>query len=117
MLTAVAVDMPAVTRADLTWYAEQLLARPGAVGVMGVRGTKTEPLPLMLRATATPIVERRLATGRRSLHGLIDEPGVDRVDASALPPRVWLNVNTPGEWEQFLAHAVASPAGGTARQR
>jgi hypothetical protein len=56
-----------------------------------------------MRFGAINLVSAHLAAGRRSLHGLA-EPGapVDVVDASELPDAVWLNVNTPADWERFV---------------
>ena len=103
----VAVDMPAVTRADLEWFVAALAARPHALGVMALRDRRTiEPLPCALRRSAGELVSGRLTSSRRSLHGLTDDPRVARVDAAALPDRVWLNVNTPAEWDAFLRGAL-----------
>ena len=97
-----AVDMPAVQRGDLEWFARELDNRPESLGVVSMRDGTIEPLPCALRPGAIEIVERHLAQGRRSLRGLADDPRIVAVDAP-LPPRVWLNVNTPAEWDQFLA--------------
>src|SRR5688572_20212235 len=94
LLVVIGVDMPAVTREDLQWYARQLTTRPGALVVMGSREGTVEPLPCALRRGAVDLVSAHLAAGRRSLHGLADDPRATVVDAGELPARVWLNVNT-----------------------
>ena len=102
-IVIVAVDMPAVTRPDLEWYVTERSARPAAPGLMGSRGGNVEPLPLALRpALALGLVSDHLASGRRSLHGLAQGGDLQLADAGPLPDRVWVNVNTPGEWERFV---------------
>lgn len=110
MLVIAGVDMPAVTADDLAWFVKELAARPAAAGVMASRGDagagrgQIEPLPCAFRpALAVGIVSDHLAGGRRSLHGLAKDGEIKLADAGALPERVWTNVNTPGEWERFLA--------------
>lgn len=97
-----AVDMPAVQRGDLEWFVNELAVRSDSLGVVGTRDGVVEPLPCALRRGAIEIVEQHLAEGRRSLRGLAADPRIVSVDAP-LPPRVWLNVNTPAEWNDFLA--------------
>jgi molybdopterin-guanine dinucleotide biosynthesis protein A len=104
-LVVIGVDMPAVTRDDLAWFVNELAARPAAAGVMASRDGQIEPLPCALRpALALGLVSDHLAAGRRSLHGLARDGEIRLADAGrALPERVWTNVNTPGDWERFLA--------------
>jgi molybdopterin-guanine dinucleotide biosynthesis protein A len=103
VVVVIGVDMPLVTRSDLEWFVKELSARPGAAGVMASRGGSIEPLPCALRpARVLGLVSDHLASGRRALHELAKEPEVRLADAGALPERVWVNVNTPGQWEQFL---------------
>jgi molybdopterin-guanine dinucleotide biosynthesis protein A len=105
VLVVVGVDMPAVTLDDLAWFVKELAARPAAAGVMTARDGQIEPLPCALRpALALGLVSDHLAGGRRSLHGLAKDGEIKLVDAAgALPERAWTNVNTPGDWERFLA--------------
>jgi molybdopterin-guanine dinucleotide biosynthesis protein A len=109
LLVVVGVDMPAVTSDELAWFVKELVARPAAAGVMASRGGQIEPLPCALRpAMALGLVSDHLAAGRRSLHGLAKDGGeIKLADAGALPERVWTNVNTPEEWERFLASGSA----------
>ena len=103
VVVLIGVDMPAVLRDDLEWFVAELAARPGAAGVMGSRGGAIEPLPCALRpALALGVVSDCLASGRRSLQGLAKDQDVKVADAGGLPDRVWVNVNTPAEWERFV---------------
>jgi molybdopterin-guanine dinucleotide biosynthesis protein A len=103
MLVVIGVDMPAVTLDDLSWFVKELSARPAAAGVMASRAGEIEPLPCVLRPElALGLVSDHLAAGRRSLHGLAKDGPIKLADASALPERVWTNVNTPGDWERFI---------------
>jgi molybdopterin-guanine dinucleotide biosynthesis protein A len=105
MLVIFGVDMPAVTLDDLAWFVKELAARPAAAGVMASRAGEIEPLPCALRPErALGLVSDHLAAGRRSLHGLAKDGEIKLADATtALPKRVWTNVNTPGDWQRFLA--------------
>jgi molybdopterin-guanine dinucleotide biosynthesis protein A len=103
MLVVIAVDMVLVERNDLEWFVGQLDALPAALGLMSAHDGKVEPLPLAIRKTAIDVVNEHLKSGRRSLHGLTDDARIETTDGSSLPPRVWFNVNTPGDWEQFLS--------------
>jgi molybdopterin-guanine dinucleotide biosynthesis protein A len=98
----VAVDMPGVTSPDLAWFVDQLSQHRDWLGVMGHRANGIEPLPCALRAEARELVMNRLDSGRRSLHGLAEEVGIEAIDAGGLPDRTWFNANTPGEWQAFL---------------
>jgi molybdopterin-guanine dinucleotide biosynthesis protein A len=105
MIVVIGVDMPAVTTDDLAWFVNELTARPAAAGVIASRGEGTiEPLPAALRPErALGLVSDHLAGGRRSLHGLAKDGEIKLADASALSERVWTNVNTPADWDRFLA--------------
>jgi hypothetical protein len=52
---------------------------------------------------ALGLVSDQLAAGRRSLQGLAKDSQIKLAAADTLPERLWTNVNTPGEWERFLA--------------
>lgn len=98
----VAVDMPGATPDDLAWLAGQLAERPDAWIVMASRAGRIEPLPCAVRAVASDLVASRLASGRRSLHGLADDARVVVANADARDGGAWLNANTPGEWELIV---------------
>lgn len=99
----IAVDMPAVMRSDLEWLVDNFAARPQAAALMTRRDGQIEPLPCVMRESAIALVEEHLGTGRRSLNGLTSDSRVLTIDASARPGRAWLNVNTPDDWNRFLA--------------
>jgi molybdopterin-guanine dinucleotide biosynthesis protein A len=104
VVVIIGVDMPAVTSDDLAWFVKELSARSAATGVMASRGGQIEPLPCALRpARALGLVSDHLAGGRRSLHGLAKDGEIQLADGSGLPEQLWTNVNTPGDWQRFLA--------------
>jgi molybdopterin-guanine dinucleotide biosynthesis protein A len=98
LLVAIPVDMLGVERVHLEWFAGELASTPDALGVMGSRGGRVEPLPCALRRGAIDLIGERLARGDRSLRGLASEPRIVTIEASELPAQVWLNANTPDEW-------------------
>ena len=103
VLVVVAVDMPLIGREDLSWFVQELEVDTCLHGLMAQNSEGAiEPLPCALRKDAIEIVTLRLASGRRSLHGLVDDPRVRVVDGSTLSPRVWANANTPQEWERIV---------------
>jgi molybdopterin-guanine dinucleotide biosynthesis protein A len=111
----VAVDMPGATRDDLEWLVGELMERPGSSAVMASRAGKIEPLPCAVRAETKELVAARLATGRRSLHGLAEDARVVVLPADDREDRTWLNANTPGEWELIVRELLASNNPPTAR--
>jgi molybdopterin-guanine dinucleotide biosynthesis protein A len=100
LLAVVGVDMIAVRGEDVAWYVERLAERPDALGVMASSREGLEPLPCGLRLGAREIVKPRVEEGRRSLRGLTDDPRVCVLDGAGLGPHVWMNANTPQEWDQ-----------------
>jgi molybdopterin-guanine dinucleotide biosynthesis protein A len=96
VMVVAAVDMPLVRHEQLRWLAEAVGQRPGSAGLMLRHGNNIEPLPGAFRRDAIADVRRRLESGRRSLHGLLEEPGFAVVDAPAdWPDRTWANFNSP----------------------
>jgi molybdopterin-guanine dinucleotide biosynthesis protein A len=92
------VDMPGVGRPQLNWIA----GRSGTLGTMMSRSGAIEPFPSILRVSAIEIVRRRLDAGRRSVHGLSEEPGFEIVPVPEVwEASVWLNLNTPQDWDVF----------------
>jgi molybdopterin-guanine dinucleotide biosynthesis protein A len=79
------VDMPRVTAAVLRELADADadVAAPGG-----------HPLPLAVRKASLPLLERRLAEGRLTLHEALDELGAVRLE---LDEARLTNVNTPDE--------------------
>jgi molybdopterin-guanine dinucleotide biosynthesis protein A len=83
----VPVDMPWLTPAFL----RELLA---AVERADVAVPPTGPLPAAFRASALPVLERRLAAGHLSLRGALEELVTRVVEAE---PAILRNVNTPAD--------------------
>ena len=102
------VDMPAIGSSQLHWMAAQLCANPDWLGLMLTRPLGTErqlePFPFACRSPARPVVEARLASGRRSVVGLGAEPGfVVQHAPAAWPTDTWTNLNTPADYAAFIA--------------
>ena len=107
-LVAVAVDMPFVEREQLTWLASELHGRPEALGIMTYQrdagAAQLQPFPAAFCADAAAPVRRLLEMNRRSLHALLDCPGVVAVDApAAWDARTWTNLNSPGDLDAVEA--------------
>ncbi len=105
VVVVVVVDMPGVTAAQVQWLAGQL---GQGLGVMCDRDDggrrQVEPFPLAVRTAATDAVRRRLAAGRRSVHGLAGEPGFAVHPAPGdWPASAWANLNTPADAARFDA--------------
>ena len=91
----VPVDMPAMSGDALRW----LSARDVESGVFLRRGGQIEAMPMLIARAALPIAQERLASGRRSVHGLADEPGFAVIEVPReWPEDIWFNANEPGEW-------------------
>ena len=73
-----------------------------ADGVRAAGPLDAKSVALVKLALALGLVSDHLASGRRALHGLAKESEVKLADAGALPASVWMNVNTPAEWERFV---------------
>ena len=101
-LVAVAVDMPFVERGQLIWLAAELHRRSEAVAIMTLQrdgeATQLQPFPSAFRAAAAALVGGLLEGNRRSLHALLDSPGIVAADApAAWNARAWTNLNSPGD--------------------
>jgi molybdopterin-guanine dinucleotide biosynthesis protein A len=96
---AIPVDMPNLDREKLQWLAGQL--RPEMLGIMCRNGNgDIEPFPCVLRRNAVATVVKRLASGRRSLHGLCEEPWIEAITVD-WPPEIWANLNEPKDLGPF----------------
>jgi molybdopterin-guanine dinucleotide biosynthesis protein A len=96
------VDMPGLEAAHLHWLLDRLAERPALAGIMLRRDGRVEPFPAAYRASAVDVVRSRLAAGRLSVHGLLEEPGFAAVDApSDWPAEAWANLNRPEDVEAF----------------
>ena len=104
-----AVDLPALSDALLRAIGERGLAT-GATALLPRAGGRLQPLAAVWRKVALPELDRRLAQGKLSLHGL-----AEAVDAEILAEREWktidpsgnsfLNVNTLQEYAQLRERA------------
>jgi molybdenum cofactor guanylyltransferase len=79
------VDMPFVTAT---------LVRELAEACRDAAAPRGAPLPVALRRTVLPLLERRLATNELALHAALAELDVAEVDTE---PALLVNVNTPDE--------------------
>ncbi|HEX4797271.1 MAG TPA: molybdenum cofactor guanylyltransferase [Humisphaera sp.] len=62
-----------------------------------------EPFPSVYRREAGGEIAQHLASGRRSVHGLLDRAGFVAIGApSEWEPHVWVNLNRPRELEAYL---------------
>ena len=68
-------------------------------GLIVVNGEQWEPLFSIYRPECLPLVEARLAAGRRSLHGLIEAGNFVFTDAPDWVAAQLVNVNTAEEWQ------------------
>ena len=108
LLVAVAVDMPLVERDQVSWLASELHRRQEALAIMTFQrdgnAAQLQPFPAAFRAEAAAAVRRLLAANRRSLHALLDCPGVVAVDApAAWDASTWTNLNSPGDLDAIDA--------------
>jgi molybdopterin-guanine dinucleotide biosynthesis protein A len=97
-----AVDMPSTGSEIFRWLARELTSRPQAHAVMIERvwdnDAIVEPLPAAFRKSAQPLLEQRLAEGRRSLYPLAHSSGVEIVRApDSWTPALWTNLNYPDD--------------------
>jgi molybdenum cofactor guanylyltransferase len=108
----VPLDMLAMQREPLRWLAEQLQAKPGAMGIMTQRGGDSQPFPSIFRPELAEPIRRRLESGARSVRALADEDGVIVLPAPASwPPSVWTNVNSPADFDRFIKEmTMADPS-------
>lgn len=95
----VACDLPLLTAADFAWLASR---NSGPDGTVAVTDRGPEPCFARYRRRLAGAVDERLADGRRSLRGLIDERDFARVAVPANQAAHLLNVNTPADLERLL---------------
>lgn len=105
-LVAVTADMPGICLDHLAWLLDQLRADARLLGVMLRRTVeakeRVEPFPAALRAASALLLLRRLKAGRKSVHGLLEEPHFAALPAPGdWPEAVWTNLNTPQDLAAF----------------
>jgi molybdopterin-guanine dinucleotide biosynthesis protein A len=107
LLAVTTVDMPGVSRLQLSWLVSELEHRPKTLGVMCRHAKQIEPFPSIFRAQAIDTVRARLETGRTSVYGLSDQLGFEIADAPAdWSDSVWMNLNSPADLLTFLNRRV-----------
>ena len=111
LLVAVTVDMPDIRFEPLEWLLSRLSSDPAMLAMMARRSSENganqiEPFPIALRPAAASVIRRRLEQDRRSVHGLLDEPGFQAIPApDDWPAQIWTNLNTPHEVLEFEKRA------------
>lgn len=101
------VDLPNIRLGNLSAAVSRLMRSAEHAAVMyrrDVAGESViEPFPLAIHKRLTAEVAARLASGRRSVYGLSQLPGVV---VEAVPTEwresVWMNLNTPEDMRVFL---------------
>lgn len=104
-----ACDLPLVTPDGVKWLmslgaesaAEFPAGGPADDGVITTHGGQLEPLFAVYRASCLPIIERQLASGRRSMRTLVAAGRFGLVEAPAWVAAQLVNVNTPEDWERL----------------
>ena len=106
---ALACDLPLLTTEALRWLRmqpEEWQAGQGSQigqgkphGLIVVNEGRWEPLFSVYRPECLPLIEARLAAGRRSLHGLIEAGQFAFVPAPDWLSAQLVNVNTPEDWQ------------------
>ncbi len=97
---ALACDLPLLTEEALRWIAAQAKSRCGPSGLVTANGKQWEPLFSIYLPACLPLIEARLAEGRRSLQGLIEAGEFAFVQAPEWLAVQLANVNTPKEWQE-----------------
>jgi molybdopterin-guanine dinucleotide biosynthesis protein A len=110
LVCVITLDMPNLTTPLVACLLDHLT--PDAPGVMSRRALggspQIEPFPLLIRATAAELVRRRLDRGERAVHRLADEEGFVVLPADHWPRSAWLNLNTPADFDRFIAPPESS---------
>ncbi len=95
---ALACDMPLLTVEALRWL---MLQERGTHGVAVRNGENGEPLFSIYTPAVLPLIDRQMATGRRSLQALIASGDFRNVTAPPAIAAHLANVNTPEELGQL----------------
>ena len=97
---ALACDLPLLTADAVRWLWAQA-ERWNTHGLIVVNAEQWEPLFSLYRMECLPLVEARLAAGRRSLHGLIEAGDFAFIQAPEWVAAQLVNVNTAQEWDKI----------------
>lgn len=104
-IVVVSCDMPALTADAIGW----LLARErGEYGAVVRNGEQLEPLFAVYTPACAPLIAANIVAGRRSLHAPIHAGGGGFTihDAPRFVADALTNVNTPQEWDAFVANTA-----------
>ncbi|HWE02572.1 MAG TPA: molybdenum cofactor guanylyltransferase [Tepidisphaeraceae bacterium] len=105
-LIVLTIDMPGVRLPHCAWLLHALHNDSPRLGVMSRRRilneVQIEPFPCALRLDAISAVAGRLSQEKRSVQGLLSDPGFVAVDPPGdWPNEVWTNLNAPEDLERF----------------
>lgn len=95
---ALSCDLPLLMPDAVRWLGAQL-GRGNEHGLIVVNDGKWEPLFSIYCRACLPLIETRLAEGRRSLYGLIEAGPFAFADAPDWVAAQLVNVNTPEQWQ------------------
>jgi molybdopterin-guanine dinucleotide biosynthesis protein A len=98
-ILALACDMPLLTAGAIQWLMDAAKHSTGEDGYSITIGGEPEPLFSIYHQTCLPQIERRLAEGRRSVKGLIEQGRFAFCEAPAWVAVQLRNVNTPEDVE------------------
>jgi molybdopterin-guanine dinucleotide biosynthesis protein A len=95
---ALACDLPLLTPDAVRWLGTQT-GKGNEHGLIVVNAGNWEPLFSVYQPACLPLLEARLAEGKRSLHGLIEAGQFAFRDAPAWAAAQLININTPEQWQ------------------
>jgi molybdenum cofactor guanylyltransferase len=107
-ILALACDMPAVTTDALKWLIAQWeTAQKSNSDTLGLvtrhpQSGDLEPLFAVYSPLCLPLIEAALASGKRSMYGLLNSGGFVFADAPSWVLLCLTNLNTPQELEEYL---------------
>lgn len=98
---ALACDLPRMDTSAIAWLRDAYVARAG-IGLAAARGGEPEPLLAVYTPALLPLIERRIAQGRRSLKGVLDEAQVPLLETPAALADRLDGANTLDEWTRLV---------------
>jgi molybdopterin-guanine dinucleotide biosynthesis protein A len=98
-ILALACDMPLLTRDAIHWLLDVAGKECWEDGLITTIQSEPEPLFSVYHPTCLPLIEQRLAEGRRSVKGLIEGGRFMRIEAPVWVAAQLRNVNTPEDVE------------------
>jgi len=103
-------DLPLLEASALDWIAGEASTCLAPHGLAATRGAMLEPMFSVYFAPVQEHARQYAASGRRSLHGLIESGGFERRECPAEVAAQLFNCNTPHELEE--ARSAAKKRGG-----